>query len=179
MFNDALTDNAPLFKTISEYLDEAMLAALAKAYQDGRLLIIGTTDLDAQQPVFWNIGAIASSGHPRALNNHPPCPARFRRDTRCFPTDHVRRDREWKAVSRDACGWRRLRPGVPLPGHTVTRLRRLRMATGVSVIPAVAYIIRNGRLDPEWASTERSTLSIAERAINTMISASGMNDVIA
>ena len=68
LFDDAMTDNAPLFKTISDYLDEAMLAALARAYQDGRLLIIGTTDLDAQQPVIWNIGAIASSGHPRALD---------------------------------------------------------------------------------------------------------------
>ena len=30
LFNDALADNSPLFKTISRYLDEAMLAALAK-----------------------------------------------------------------------------------------------------------------------------------------------------
>ena len=68
LFDDALTDNSPLFKTISGYLNEEMLAALAKGYEDGRLLLIGTTDLDAQQPVIWNIGAIAKSGHPRALD---------------------------------------------------------------------------------------------------------------
>ena len=67
MFDDAMTDNSPLFKTISGYLDEAMLAAIAKGYDDGRLLLIGTSDLDAQHPVIWNIGAIAKSGHPRAL----------------------------------------------------------------------------------------------------------------
>ena len=44
--------------------------------------------------------------------------------------------------------------------------------------PATAYVIRNGRLDPEWATTERSTLGIASRAISTMIAASGINDVI-
>ena len=35
LFDDALTDNAPLFKTISDYLDEAMLAALAKSLSGG------------------------------------------------------------------------------------------------------------------------------------------------
>ena len=60
----------------------------------------------------------------------------------------------------------------------LTRQRRMRMADGQPVLPATAYVIRNGRLDPEWASTERRTLSIARRAINTMIAAVGYNDVI-
>ena len=41
-----------------------------------------------------------------------------------------------------------------------------------------AYLIRNARLDPEWASVERRTLSIAGRAISTMIQSSGSNDVL-
>jgi predicted acylesterase/phospholipase RssA len=68
VFGDAMADNAPLFKTISRYLTTDMQAALAKAYTEGRLLLIGTTDLDAQLPAVWNIGAIAASGHPRALD---------------------------------------------------------------------------------------------------------------
>lgn len=32
---------------------------------------------------------------------------------------------------------------------SITRLRRQRMADGRFVVPAVAYVIRNGRLDPE------------------------------
>ena len=53
------------------------------------------------------------------------------------------------------------------------------MAGGQVVVPAVAYVIRNGRLDPEWATTERNTLSIVGRAINTMIAASvSRNDVL-
>ena len=51
LFDDAMTDNSPLFKTISRYLNEAMLAGLANGYDEGRLLLIGTSDLDAQQPV--------------------------------------------------------------------------------------------------------------------------------
>lgn len=52
------------------------------------------------------------------------------------------------------------------------------MKRGQDVVPGVAYVIHNGRLDPEWAVTERRTLGIAARAIATMIVASGYNDVI-
>jgi hypothetical protein len=52
------------------------------------------------------------------------------------------------------------------------------MASGQTVVPAIAYVIRNGRLDAEWASTDRRTLGIAARAISTMITASGINDMV-
>jgi predicted acylesterase/phospholipase RssA len=68
IFDDAMADNSPLFRTISSYVNEAMLADIAAAYDSGRLLLLGTTDLDAQLPVIWNIGAIAKSSHPRALD---------------------------------------------------------------------------------------------------------------
>jgi hypothetical protein len=40
-----------------------------------------------------------------------------------------------------------------------------------------AYLIRNAHEDPEWADVERRTLSIAGRAISTMIHTSGSNDL--
>ena len=46
------------------------------------------------------------------------------------------------------------------------------------MLPARAFIIRNGRLDPDWAEVNRRTLSIAGRAIATMIASSGYNDVV-
>ncbi len=39
-------------------------------------------------------------------------------------------------------------------------------------------MILNARQDPEWADVERSTLSIAGRAISTMIHSSGSNDLL-
>jgi hypothetical protein len=41
-----------------------------------------------------------------------------------------------------------------------------------------AYIIRNGRLDPDWASVDRRFLTITGRAIATMIHYSGYNDIM-
>jgi hypothetical protein len=177
LFDDAMTDNAPLFKTISRYVDEAMLAGLAKGYDDGRLLLVGTSDLDAQQGVLWNVGAIAKSGHPRALDTVRHILLASAAIPGAFPPTMF-------DVTLDGVAYQEMH----VDGGTfaqaflyptgLTRLRRARMASGQFVVPAIAYVIRNGRLDPEWASTERSTLGIAGRAIGTMITVSGLNDVV-
>ncbi len=39
------------------------------------------------------------------------------------------------------------------------------------------YIIRNASLDPDWASTERWTLTIAGRAIGSLIHSQGIGDL--
>jgi predicted acylesterase/phospholipase RssA len=44
-----------------------MLDDIATAYHNGRRLFVITTNLDAQRPVLWNMGALAASGHPQAL----------------------------------------------------------------------------------------------------------------
>jgi hypothetical protein len=41
----------------------------------------------------------------------------------------------------------------------------------------VAYIIRNGRLAEDWNEVERSTLSIANRAVATLTTNSGVDDL--
>ena len=177
LFDDAMADNSPLFKTISRYVNEAMLAELAKGYDDGRLLLIGTSDLDAQQGVLWNVGAIAKSGHPRALDTVRRILLASAAIPAAFPPTMF-------DVTLDGVAYQELHVDggafaqAFLYPSGLTRLRRARMARGQFVVPAVAYVIRNGRLDPEWASTERSTLGIAGRAIGTMITVSGLNDVV-
>ena len=177
LLNDALADNAPLFKTISTYLNDAMLAAIAKGYDEGRLLIIATSDLDAQQPVFWNIGAIAKSGHPRALDTIRRILLASAAVPGAFPPTLF-------DVSLDGVAYQELHVDggafaqAVLYPPAVTQQRRERMEKGERVVPARAFVIRNSRLDPQWAATQRSTLGIAERAISSMIAASGFNDVL-
>jgi predicted acylesterase/phospholipase RssA len=40
-----------------------------------------------------------------------------------------------------------------------------------------AFIIRNSRLDPDWAEVERRTLSISGRAISSLINSQGIGDL--
>lgn len=177
LFNDALADNSPLYRTISRFLTPEMLAAMAQAYRDGRLLFIGSTDLDAQQPVIWNVGAIAASGHPRALDTIRRLLLASAAIPAAFPPTMFDVTVDGKAYQEmDVDGGAFVQ--TFLYPRSVTAQRRIRMANGQPVPPAVAYIIRNGQLAPEWASVDRQTLDIASRAISTMITASGYNDII-
>jgi len=64
----ALLDSQPLKKLISKYVTPELLTLIAKEHIKGRRLWIGTTNLDAGRPVIWDIGEIAISKDPQALN---------------------------------------------------------------------------------------------------------------
>ena len=176
LFEDALADSAPLFRTISRHLNEAMLAEIAAAYGRGRLLLIGTSDIDAQLPVAWNIGAIAASGHPRALDLVRRILLASAAVPGAFPPvmiDVMLDGKPYQEMHVDGGAFTQ----VFLYPRSVTRDRRAHIRHGDHVRPARAYIIRNGRITPNPAKTERQTFKIAQRAISSMISASGYNDV--
>lgn len=177
LFNDALADNAPLYRTISGVLDEKMLADIAAGYRDGRLLLIGTTNLDAQVPVIWNIGAIAASGHPKALDTVRRILLASAAIPGAFPPSMFDVVLDGKAYQEMHVDGGAFVQSFLYPG-SLTEDRRERIARRQKVAHIEAYVIRNGRLDPNWADVRRQMLGIAGRAIATMITASGYNDLV-
>ena len=170
LFDDAMADTSPLAAIIAKYADEKMFAAIAREYQEGRLLLVGTTDLDSQRPVIWNIGALAASGKPEALQLFH----RILRASAAIPglfqpvmVDVELDGRKYQEMHVDggAIAQLFLYPPSLEAGRLMKRERH-------------AYIIRNARLDPDYAMAERRTIDIAGRAINTMLAASGHNDVL-
>jgi hypothetical protein len=171
LFDDAMADTSPLAEVIAKYADQKMLAAIAREYNEGRLLLIGTTDLDAQRPVIWNVGAIAASGHPQALELF----RKILRASAAIPgafqpvmIDVELDGRKYQEMHVDggAIAQLFLYPASLDLGQTGVRRERH------------AYVIRNARLDPDYAMSDRRTISIAGRAISTMLASSGANDVL-
>jgi len=66
--SDGMADSEPLSRLVAKYVTPQILSAVAEEYAKGRVLEIGTTDLDAGRPVTWNMGAIAASDAPGALD---------------------------------------------------------------------------------------------------------------
>jgi predicted acylesterase/phospholipase RssA len=64
---DSLAKSRPLADRIADTLGEPELAAIAEEHRRGRRLLVATTNLDARRLVIWNMGAIAASGAPGAL----------------------------------------------------------------------------------------------------------------
>jgi predicted acylesterase/phospholipase RssA len=174
LFNDALSDTSPLFGLISRYVNDRMLAEIAGEYAKGRLLLIGTTNLDAERPIIWNIGAIAASGRPGAVDllrrillasaaipaAFPPVLIDVEADGKLYQEMHV----DGGAIAQTFLYPPALTAGVDLTRGPLARERH-------------AYVIRNARLDPEWALVDRRVFSIAGRAVTTMLHFSGQNDM--
>jgi predicted patatin/cPLA2 family phospholipase len=170
MFEDAMSDTTPLWDLISKYVDEPLLAAIAREYQKGRLLLIGTTDLDAERANIWNIGAIAASGHPGALD----LVRKILRASSAIPAffQPVMID-----VELDGKHYQELH----VDGGAIAQMFLYPPSIDIQKVAhreRKAYLIRNAREDPEWADVERRTLSIAGRAVSTMIHTSGSNDLL-
>jgi hypothetical protein len=172
LFDDALSDTSPLYDLISGYLDEDMLGDIAREYEKGRLLLIGTTYLDARRAVIWNIGAIAASGHPKAPElirkiflASSAVPAAFPPVMIDVEVDGTK----YQEMHVDGGAIAQLFLYPPELGEKMTEsgIKRERRA----------YIIRNGRVAADWSETERNTMDIAGRAISTMIYVSGLNDL--
>lgn len=60
----SLKDPGPLRNLIRELINDDFAAAIAAEHRKGRRLYVGTTDLDRQRTVIWDLGAIASSNSP-------------------------------------------------------------------------------------------------------------------
>ncbi len=174
LFREALADTTPLARLIERHADAAMFQAIAAEYQRGRLLLIGTVNLDVGRPVIWNIGAIAASGHPEALNlfrrillasasipgAFPPVMIDVEADGRAFQEMHVDGGAAMQVFLYPA----RLRPRA-LAG----RAGQQRETT--------AWVIRNGRVDVAITDPPGGIFSIARRSAQTLLHFSSINDL--
>jgi hypothetical protein len=174
VFGDALADTAPLYDLISRYVNEQMLADITAAYKNGRLLLIATASLDEERPVLWNIGAIAASGHPQALELVRKIILASASIPGAFPPVMINVEangRRYQEMNADA--------GVVAQTFLYPVYLGYRLRAGPSRDrERHAYIIRNSRLDPDWASVTRDFLTITQRAVATMVHYLGYNDML-
>lgn len=173
--SDGIAHSKPLARLVAQCISADILAAIAAQYANGRLLMIGTTDLDAGRPVTWNMGAIAASGAPGALDlfrriliasmSIPGAVSPVMIDVEVngqpFQEMHV----DGGVITQVFL----YPPGTVMALNSVTgaRLRRDRHF----------YVIRNGKMEPQWSGTKRRTLSIGGRAISALIQMQGISDL--
>lgn len=173
LVGSGLVDSSPLENLIENYVDDRFLRDVARERKKGRVLLIGTTNLDAQRPVLWDMGRIAMSGHPHALSlfrkillastsipgAFPPVRIKVRAEGRTYEELHVD-----GGVTQQVF--------VP---PTSLAARELGPATKLST--RRLFIIRNGKINPEWESVEAGVLSISRRSVFTLIKNQSIGDL--
>jgi predicted acylesterase/phospholipase RssA len=172
--SDAMADTLPLQAMVDRLITPEFLAEIAAEYAKGRLLLVGTTDLDAQRGVIWNMTAIAASKDPNAIGLFRKILLASAAIPGAFPPVMI-------DVTVDGKGYQEMHVDGGATAEVFIypprfHLKEIAAANGYDR-KRTLYIIRNDRLDADWASVDRRTLSIATKAISSLIHTQGNGDL--
>lgn len=172
---DALADTAPLAALIAKYVDRRMLDRVAQERDKGRLLFIGTTNIDAQRPVYWDMGRLAQSKHPSAVETFRKVLLASASVPGVFPPVRFPVTANGKKFEELHVDGGPTREVFFAPSDF--SFKTIDKAMG-RPIPRRLYIIRNGKLGPEFMVTKETTLGIAQRSLETLTKNQGIGDLI-
>jgi predicted acylesterase/phospholipase RssA len=174
---DAIALNDPLAKLTTEYVDEKMLKDIAAEHLKGRRLYIGTTALDAQRPVIWNMSAIAVSGRSDALELFRKIMIASAAVPVAFPPVYI-------PVEAGGNSYDEMHVDGGVTNQVFLYGPMLNLPAGRKILgydrplrkPRV-FVIRNTRLKPVWRDVKPVMRSIAPRSIASLIKAQGVGDI--
>jgi hypothetical protein len=170
----SLADTAPLANLIAKFVDRRLLNAIAREYRKGRVLLIGTTNLDAQRPVIWNMGEIAASRHPEALDLFRKVVLASAAIPGVFPPVNIAVESEGEIKEE-----MHVDGGVTREVFVTPARINLKEFDRLYPVPPVRrlYIVKNGKLDPEFEVVQPTTVSIAIRSIYTLTKSQNRGDI--
>ncbi|RJG47411.1 patatin-like phospholipase family protein [Motilimonas pumila] len=173
LLGDSFLDTAPFEQLVRDTITEDIIDQVAAEYRRGRLLLVGTTELDSQRPVIWNMGEIANSQvtNKEALFEDiiiasSSVPAAF--PVKLIEVEY--QDQQFQELHVDGGVTHQvfLFPEAVLSGQ-VDHDGRGR--------PQQVYVIRNAKLQPDFQTTGLSTVDISKRSLSTILKYQGRGDV--
>ena len=175
LFGTSLFKTAPLRDLIARHVDAAMLEAVAREYRAGRRLYVVTTNLDAQRTAIWDMGKIAASGDPRALDLF-----------RNVLTASASIPGVFSPVLIDVEAQGQRFAEMHVDGGVTTNVLIVPEAVLLSATPLFpsdahlkVYVVMNGKLSPDFEVVKASTLPIVKRSFETSVRANTRNTLLA
>ena len=174
LFGNALVDSDKLGRLIARYIDQPVLDAVAAEHRKGRRLLIVTTNIDAQRSVIWDMGAIAATRSPAALPLFRQVLAASASIPGLFPPRLIEVEaggRSFQEMHVDGAAVRQI---YVAPDEVI-------FGSGHgkdSGQPKDLYILVNNKIDPSFQVVENSTVTVATRALATVLKREGRNNVL-
>lgn len=157
----------PLRALVEQYVDEALLQAVAAEFAKGRVLLVATTDLDSQRGVIWDLGAIASAGTPEALELFRSVLVASASIPGAFPPVLIASnsgDLAFEEMHVDG--------GVSTPILAIPEALWAYREPSQMLKSARFHVIVNGRMGPSFAVTKDSLGGVLSRSIETLLRSS-------
>ena len=172
--SDALSDTSPLARTLERQVTQPMLDAIADEYAKGRVLLVGTSDLDGMEPVIWNMTAIAASKDPHALALFRKILLASASIPGAFPPQMI-------DVHAGAAHYQEMHVDGGAEAQVFV------YPPGLNITDAAAeagvdrqrnlYVIRNAKIDTPTTTVKRSTLPIVSRSVSALLQSQGIGDL--
>ena len=169
----SLLDSRGLDDLLDHYITTELMAEIAREHARGRRLLVTTTNVEAERQVIWNLGAIASSRQPEALSVLRRVLLASAALPGVFPPVLIKvtvNGSEFEEMHADG-GTVGQVFFIPQSAPVQSSLARIGTAT------RNLYVIRNGKLGPEWQAVSATSLGIAGRSIGTLIKNQARGDV--
>ena len=154
-----------------------MIQDIAAEHNKGRRLLVGTTQLDAQRQVVWNMGAIAASGHPDA-------PKLFRQVLQAAVSSPVAFNPVYIKVYAGGVEYDEMhvtggvRAQVMLNENAIKPfMNGKELGPLVSQRPRRLYVIRNAQVTFEYESIKPQIANIGIRSISSLTKYQGLGDL--
>lgn len=173
---EALSDTKPLRELIARHIDRRMLRQIAREYRSGRLLMVGTTNLDAQRQVIWNMGeiAVAAGRDGQAAKLFEDVLLASASVPGLFPPVHVKvrvGERAYEEMHVDGSATRHV--------FLAPAQFSLRTFDAFYARPPIrrVYAVRNAKLEPVYEPVAPNTLAIGARSLLTVTRNQAIGDL--
>ena len=158
---------APLVDLVRSEVSDELLAAIAAEHAKGRRLLVATTNLDTEEMVVWDMGAIATQGGPAARELFIQIMVASASVPGVFPPSLIEVETGGRRFSELHVDGQAEGAFFAIP-QTLLLSRMVQREHARARI----YIIINGQLDGLFQLTPHSTLSILARTLDTANKAS-------
>jgi len=168
LFHPSFYSNVALHGLVDTYVTDDMLQAIAAEHRRGRRLLIATTNLDTEETVIWDMGAIASRGGDAARDLFRNVMVASASIPGVFPPTLIE-----IAGPKSEKGGRHLSEmhvdgGVTTPFFVAPESLLLWTADKGAARPGRLYVIVNGKVGGSFGFTKGGAVSIVGRSWDAM-----------
>jgi hypothetical protein len=176
--SESIARTDPLERLVEQHISEETLRAVADKHDRGYRLYIGTTNLDAQRLMVWNMGVIAKWQSPQALQLFRKVMVASASIPAAFPPVLVDVEIDGRAYDEmHADGGVTTQVFFYGGIANIAAARREVHGDEAWATGSQLYVIRNGQIRPDAQLVKRNLGQISARAINTMIKSAALADL--
>lgn len=164
LFDVGMFDGKPLRDLVERFVDDKLIAAIAAATSEGRMLLVATTNLDREETVIWDMGAIAQTGGPKARKLFQDVLVASASVPGVFPPVMINVEKDGKTYQEMHVDGGASTPFFIAP-ETVLHMD----SATTNLRGANVYVIINGQAASVPRTTSNNTIDIAARSFNAVL----------